>query len=195
MKRRLALALAALVGLTACLAAARPAVADDYTLDKAHAAVVFSISHMGMSVTYGRFNAITGNYTLDPDAAKCAFKVSIKTDSVDTNNADRDKHLRSPDFLNAGEFPLISFESTKVAAHQDGEKTVYDVTGKMTMHGVTKEITLPLKKLGEGGGGRQYRSGFVCETTLKRSDYGMTNMLPGVGDEVEIKISFEGIRK
>jgi polyisoprenoid-binding protein YceI len=191
MKRRLALALT----LAACLAAARPVAADDYTLDEAHASVFFAVSHAGMSYTYGRFNVIKGAYTLDADPTKCAFKVSIQTDSVDTNNGGRDRHLRSPDFFNAEEFPVISFESTKVAARQVDGKTVYDVTGAMTMHGVTKEITLPLKKLGEGQGGRDYRSGFLCETTLKRSDYGMTNNIPAIGDEVEIKISFEGVRK
>ena len=191
MKRRLALALA----LAACLAPARPVAADDYPLDKGHASVFFAISHMGLSYTYGRFNALNATYTLDPDAAKCVFKFSIQTDSVDTGNKGRDDHLRSPDFFNAGEFPIISFESTKVAAREVEGKTVYDVTGKMTMHGVTKEITLPLTKLGEGQGGRDYRSGFLCETTLKRSDYGINGGLPAIGDEVEIKISFEGIRK
>ena len=193
LKSRLTLALA----LVASLAAqARPAHADDYAVDEAHTSIVFGISHMGFSVTYGRFNKLKGAFSLDaadPTASK--FQLAIEAGSIDTNNAQRDGHLKSPDFLNAAEFPVITFESTKVATRQDGDKTVYDVTGNFTMHGVTKEVTLPLTKLGEGEGPGGYRAGFLCETKLLRSEYGMDKMLPGVGDEVTILISFEGVKQ
>jgi len=183
--------------LVACLAiSSRPAVADDYKIDDSHTSVIFGISHMGLSYTYGRFNKVSGTYALDAtDATKSTFKVVIDAASVDTNNQGRDNHLRGPDFFNAGEFPLITFESTKVAARQEGEKTVYDVTGNMTMHGVTKEITLALVKLGEANMGRDYRTGFLCDVKLKRSDFGMSGGIPNVGDEVAITISFEGVRQ
>lgn len=187
------------ISLVASLAVpSRPAMADDYAVDGAHTAIIFGISHMGLSFTYGRFNKVTGAYVLDAaDPAKCKFQLAIDAASIDTNNAGRDKHLTGPDFLNVGEFPVITFESTKVTAKKVGEKTVYSVTGDMTMHGVKKEITLELTKLGEGEGpgGRDYRSGFLCDTKLLRSEFGMTNMLPGIGDEVAITISFEGVKK
>jgi len=195
MRFRMKFALALAITL---VAGGRPVLADDYKIDDAHTSVIFGISHMGMSFTYGRFNKVSGTYVLDAaDATKCVFKVAIDAASVDTNNKGRDDHLRGPDFLNTSEFPVITFESTKVATRQDGDKTVYDVTGNMTMHGVTKEITLPLVKLGEGQGPGPmgYRSGFLCDTKLMRSEFGMTNMIPGIGDEVAITISFEGVRQ
>lgn len=195
MKRRLTLAFA----LAATLAAsARPALADDYVLDDSHTSVIFGISHLGLSLTYGRFNKVSGKYTLDAaDPAASKFQFAIDAASIDTNNANRDNHLRSADFLNTGEFPVISFTSTKVAVGEHEGKTVYEVTGDMTMHGVKKEVTLRLVKLGEGPGpgGRGYRSGFLCDAHLLRSDFGMTGGIPDIGDEVAITISFEGVRQ
>ncbi len=195
MKTRLTLALALLAALAA---QTRPAVADDFALDETHTSVIFGISHMGISLTYGRFNKVTGTYTLDAaDPAASKFQFSIAAESVDTNNAQRDGHLRSADFLNAAEFPVITFTSKQVVAKQEGDKPAYDVTGDLTMHGVTKEITLTFVKLGEGAGpqGGDFRTGFLCDTHLLRSDYGMDKHLPGVGDEVAITISFEGVRQ
>ncbi len=194
MKRRLLLALALVASLAAQV---RPAHADDYAVDDSHTAVVFGINHLGYSITYGRFNKVKGSFTLDAaDPTACKFQLAIEAASIDTNNEGRDKHLKTPDFLNAGEFPVISFESTKVAARQDGDKTVYDVTGNFTMHGVTKEVTLPLVKLGEGPGPQGgYIAGFACETKLLRSEYDMKGGLPAIGDEVTILISFEGAKQ
>jgi polyisoprenoid-binding protein YceI len=178
-------------------AGARPAVADDFALDQAHASIIFGISHMGLSYTYGRFNKMAGEFSLDAaDPAKSTFKLTIDAASIDTANAARDKHLNSGDFLNTGEFPLITFESTKVATREVEGKTVYDVTGNFTMHGVTKEITIALTLLGQGAGPQgDQRAGFMCDTKLMRSTYGMDKMLPAIGDEVAITISFEGIEK
>jgi polyisoprenoid-binding protein YceI len=173
--------------------------ADEYEVDNAHTSVIFGVSHMGYSFSYGRFNKVSGAYTLDaakPEAS--TFAIAIDANSIDTNNADRDKHLKSPDFFSAGEFPVISFKSNKVAAKPaEGGALVYEVTGELTMHGVTKPLTLQLQKLGEGPGptGQDYRSGFNCQTKLKRSEFGMTKMVGPVGDEVAITISFEGVRK
>jgi polyisoprenoid-binding protein YceI len=191
---RLLLSLALLASL---VSAAQPAVADDFALDESHTSIIFGISHMGLSYTYGRFNKMTGAFSLDAaDPAKSTCKLTIDAASIDTNNAGRDTHLKSSDFLNTGEFPLITFESTKVAAREADGKTVYDVTGNFTMHGVTKEVTLALTLLGQGPGPRgEQRAGFMCDAKLMRSEYGMDKMLPGVGDEVAITISFEGIKK
>lgn len=197
---RMMLALALAAGFAS---AASTATADDYALDESHAGISFRINHMGFSYTYGRFNKMAGGFTLDPaDPAKTTFKLSIDASSIDTGNEARDKHLVNSDFLNASEYPLITFESTSVKAAQAEGKKMLMVTGNFTMHGVTKEITLPIQLLGQGPGMRgEERAGFLCETTLKRSDYGMDKMLAGpdgkggIGDEVDFAISFEGVKK
>lgn len=167
--------------------------ADSYALDPGHTAVVFAIKHLNMSYTYGRFNDINGQFTLDAqNADNSSFKVTIKTHSIDTGLKKRDDHLRSPDFFNANQFPVITFESTGVKM----SGTVYHVSGNLTLHGITKPITLELQKLGEGNDPwGNYRAGFATELTIKRSDYGMANMPEAVGDDVKLMISFEGLRQ
>jgi polyisoprenoid-binding protein YceI len=195
MLRRLTLVVAF---AAATLSQGPPAAADDFKLDESHTSIIFGISHMGLSYTYGRFNKAAGTYTLDAaDPSASQFKFTIDAASVDTGNVNRDNHLKNADFLNTGEFPLITFESTKVATKQEDGKLVYVVTGNMTMHGVTKELELNLIKLGEGSGprGGDFRTGFLCDVKLLRSDFGMTNNIPAVGDEVAITISFEGVRQ
>jgi polyisoprenoid-binding protein YceI len=195
MKSRFALAAA----LVACLIVGpRSLRADDYKLDEGHTSVIFGISHMGLSLTYGRFNEVKGSYSLDAaDPAKSKFEFTINAQSIDTNNPGRDNHLRGADFLSADEFPTITFASTKVATKEADGKKVYVVTGDMTMHGVKKEVTLDLALLGEGPGpqGNDHRSGFLCDVRLLRSEFGMTKFIPNIGDEVAITISFEGVRQ
>jgi polyisoprenoid-binding protein YceI len=169
------------------------AAADDYVVDDMHTAATFKIAHVGLSWTYGRFNDITGAFTIDPaDPAKTSFTLNIKTETVDTNNKKRDDHLRSPDFFNVKQFPIITFKSTTVTPIKDG----YQVTGDLTLHGVTKSITFPLK----GGATAEFpkgvqRTGFSTELVLKRSEFGMDKMVGPVGDEVYVAISFEGVKK
>jgi polyisoprenoid-binding protein YceI len=172
--------------------AAAPARAEEYVLDPAHAAVSFKISHLGLSWTHGRFNDVSGSFTLDPNPASCSFSLTIKADSLDTANAKRDQHLKSPDFFNTKQFPTISFKSTSVRAVKDG----YAVTGDLTLHGVTKPVTFSLM------GGRKaefpkgvQRTGFSTELVLKRSQFGIEKFAEAVGDDVHISISFEGTRK
>jgi polyisoprenoid-binding protein YceI len=183
--------LAALL-LLAGLAPSAPA-ADDYALDEMHSAVTFKVSHLGLSWTYGRFNDVSGSFTIDPDNAdKCSFSLNVKVASLDTNNKKRDDHLRSPDFFNVKTYPTITFKSTSVKAAKDG----YEVTGELTLHGETKSVTFPLK----GGRKAEFpkgvrRTGFSTELVIKRSDFGMDKMKPAIGDEVYIAISFEGTKK
>ena len=172
---------------------AAPAPADDYAIDGMHTAVCFKISHLGLSWTHGRFNDVSGGFSIDPaDAAKCSFNLTLKAESVDTGNSKRDEHLRSPDFFNAKQFPALTFQSTAVKAIQDG----YQVTGNLTLHGVTRQLTFQLV------GGRKaefpkgvQRTGYTTELTLKRSEFGMDKMLEAVGDDVHISVSFEGTKK
>lgn len=172
---------------------AAPAPADDYTLDGMHTAATFKASHLGLSWVHGRFNDVKGSFRIDPaDAAKCSFSLNIKAESLDTGNAKRDEHLRSPDFFNVKQFPGLTFQSTSVKSIKDG----YEVTGDLSLHGVSKSVTFPLL------GGRKaefpkgvQRTGFSTELSIKRSDFGMDKMLEAIGDEVFISISFEGVKK
>ena len=126
-----------------------------------------------------------------------SFNSRINVGSIDTNNAKRDEHLRGPDFFNANQFPAITFQSTAVsAAPNEAGETVYEVTGDLTMHGVTRPVTLALRLLKEGQGREgEDRNGFLCEKHLNRSEFGMTNMVPAIGDEVAVTISFEGVKQ
>ena len=170
------------------------ATADDYVIDAAHSGISFQISHLGLSYVQGRFNEFNGGFTIDTsDPAKSAFALTIKTESVDTNNAGRDKHLRSPDFFNVKQFPAITFASTAVKAIEGG----YEVTGDLTLHGETKPVTFSLK----GGKSAQFppgvqRTGFsTSQIVVKRNDFGVGKPMPVLGDDVYISISFEGTKK
>jgi polyisoprenoid-binding protein YceI len=186
---------AGILAFAGLLAATSRCTADDYTIDPAHSGVTFKISHLGLSWVQGRFNELAGAFTLDPrdeTGSKCAFNITIKADSIDTNNAKRDGHLRSPDFLNAKQFPGISFKSTAVERIKDG----YQVTGNFTMHGVTKPITFALL----GGLHKEFpkgvlRTGFSAELALKRSEFGMEKFVDTIGDNVYIGICFDGVKK
>ncbi len=184
------------VRLLACVvllaAVAVPVIADDYTLDGMHTSVSFKASHLGLSWTHGRFNDVGGSFQIDPDAGKCSFSLTIKTESVDTGNAKRDGHLRSPDFFNVKQFPALTFKSTEVKPIKDG----YQVIGDLTLHGVTKSVSFPLV----GGRKAEFpkgveRTGYSTELSIKRSDFGMDKMVEAIGDEVFISISFEGTKK
>jgi polyisoprenoid-binding protein YceI len=182
------LVLVAVVGT----AMAVPALADDYTVDAAHTAVAFKISHLGLSWTNGRFKEVSGSFSIDtasPAASK--FDITAKTASVDTDNGKRDEHLRGPDFFNAREFADINFKSTAVKAVAGG----FEVTGDLTLHGVKKPITVVLV----GGRTAEFpkgvkRTGYSADFKVKRSEFGMDKMLEAIGDEVIISVSFEGTR-
>ena len=172
--------------------------AETFVIDNSHTSVIFGISHLGYSYTYGRFNEVKGGYVLDrenPEASQ--FQININAASIDTNDEKRDQHLKSPDFFNVKQFPQISFQSTGITVDEteDG-KTYYHIAGKLTIHGVTRDVTLRTEKLDEGKGPYgAYRSGFIHQSKINRSDFGMTNMIPMIGDEVAITVSFEGIRQ
>ncbi|MGH9677898.1 MAG: YceI family protein [Candidatus Acidiferrum sp.] len=167
--------------------------ADDFSVDDAHQAFAFKISHLGLSWTHGRFGDVSGTFTIDAsDPSKSAFNLTIKTESVDTGNKKRDDHLRSPDFFNVKQYPVITFKSTSVKRAAEG----LEVTGDLTMHGVTKSITFPLK----GGRTAQFppgihRTGYSTELVLKRGEFGIKTFAGPVGDDVYVSISFEGVKK
>lgn len=167
--------------------------ADTYAIDVSHTAALFKINHLGFSNTWGRFNDVSGSVTWDDaDPAKSSVKIVIKTDSVDSGNAKKDEHLKSPDFFSVKEFPELTFTSKKV---EKKEGNLYHVTGDFSLHGVTKELTIPVTKMGAGKDpwGKD-RIGFDSVFTIKRSDYGMAFGLPGIGDEVQITFATEGVK-
>jgi polyisoprenoid-binding protein YceI len=164
--------------------------AAHYEIDGSHSAVVFRVKHVDISYTYGRFDDISG--TVDFGGSN-AVSITIKTASVNTGNDKRDGHLQSPDFFAAKEFPTITFEST---GWKSAGGDSYDVTGNLTLHGVTKSVTARVEKTGEGDRGKMgYRIGFHTEFDVKRSDFGMTKLAQAVGDDVHLAISVEGVRK
>jgi polyisoprenoid-binding protein YceI len=170
------------------------AFAETFKLDPAHSWLVFKIRHLDLASAWGLISAPTGSVTIDDaDASKNSVQIEAKIDTILTGNAQRDTHLKNPDFFDAKQFPTIGFKSTSVKKTADN---TYEVAGDFTMHGVTKPLTVTLKKTGEGDKGRQfgYRAGFETTFTIKRSDYGMTGMTNVVGDEVTIMASIEGTK-
>lgn len=180
------------LGLAVFAVSASAALADDYAIDPVHSSVTFKAEHMGISWVHGRFNTFSGSVSYDKTSpAKSSFEMTIKADSVDSGNKQRDAHLASPDFFDAKQFANITFKSTSVKPGKDG----LEVEGDLTMHGTTKKIKFLLKggKEVDGRGGKKV-IGFWTDLTLKRSDYGMKEM-QGLGDEVPVSISFEAGRK
>jgi polyisoprenoid-binding protein YceI len=174
--------------------------AADYVVDKTgqHAFVDFKISHLGYSYITGTFKDIDGKFSFDaakPEDSKIEFNVN--TASVFTNNAERDKHISSKDFLKVADFPKATFVSTSVKTtgkNADGKVTA-DVAGDLTIAGVTKPVVVKATFLGEGkdpwGG---YRAGFEGTTSIKRSDFGKMMDLGPQSDAVELYVTFEGVK-
>ncbi len=170
--------------------------AEDYVIDTkgAHAFIQFKISHLGYSWLLGRFNTFSGEFSYDeknPSAAK--VKVNIDVASIDSNHAERDKHLRGEDFLDVNNFPKASFVSTGFKELGDDKA---ELKGDLTLHGVTKPVTIAVTQVGHGDdpwGG--YRRGFQGETRFALADFDINYNLGPASKEVELYLSLEGVRK
>ncbi|RZI44429.1 polyisoprenoid-binding protein [Herbaspirillum sp. HC18] len=186
--------LIAAAGLALSVSAFANAPAGNYKIDPAHSVAYFEVGHAGgVSRFMGRFNDIAGDLVVDaPEKSK--IKVDIKTDSVDTKHEGLDKHLKSPDFFNAVQFPVMNFTSTGVTLNAAGEGTL---TGNLNLHGVTKPVTFKLKFIGTGPGMKgETRAGYVATSTIKRSDFGMSYGVPKAAtDEVDLRINIEAIKQ
>ena len=186
----LLLAAAALVPAASALSAPE---STTWAGDTVHSFVLFKVKHMGTSWSHGRFNDFTiSAQTADGGTNVTAAEFTLKTASVDTGNEKRDQHLQSPDFLNAKQFPEATFKSTAVKP-VDADTT--ELTGDLTFHGVTKPLTLKIVRVGSGDMRGTPIVGYETIFTLKRSDFGMTNMVGPVGDEITVTIGFEGAKK
>jgi polyisoprenoid-binding protein YceI len=170
--------------------------AKTYQIDATHSAVIFRAKHLGVTYNYGRFNEFSGNITMDEtDVSKSKVELEVKTASVDTANAKRDQHLRSPDFFNAKQFPVITFKSTEVSA-KAGQENMLEVTGDFDLHGVKKSITVDVELTGKANVTQKGELiGLETTFTIKRSGYGMNFGIPGVSDDIRITVSIEAAHK
>lgn len=187
----------AALACAALLLSAAPAraEAERYTLDKAHTQIMFKVSHLGFSFSHGRFPDFDGSFTFDREnPANSAVNVTIRTAGIQMDDQKWNDHLKNPDFFNVEAYPEMTFKSTGIKVLSD--KTA-DITGDLTLLGVTKPVTLHVthNKSDKFPFGDRYVSGFSATGTLKRSDFGMSYGLPGVGDEVQLMIEVEGVRE
>jgi polyisoprenoid-binding protein YceI len=168
-----------------------------YTIDKAHSETTFQVRHLVTRVR-GRFTDFEGQIEADEqNPGRSSVKVAIQAASIDTDQPERDAHLRSVDFFSADQFPTLSFASASIAP-AGGDS--YTVTGDLTIRGVTRRISVPVTFLGKATDpwGKQ-RVGFEAEFTINRKDFGLTwnaALETGgflVGDEVKISVSFQAI--
>ena len=181
--------------LLPALAAAEPVT---YKVDADHSGVSFTIRHFVSNVP-GRFRDFDGVIKYDKqNPAASSVEFTVKAPSIDTGNNDRDEHLRGPDFFDVQKFPTLTFTSTKVAAK---DADTLDVTGNLTMHGVTKQITIPVEVLGTVKTPNGEKAGFESSFTVNRKDYGIVwnRVLDAggsvLGEDVKVNISIEANRQ
>ncbi len=165
------------------------ALGDSYALDPVHCSAIFRIKHNNTSYVYGRINAPEGTLTYDPAKPEASsFDITMKAANIDTNNAQRDTHLKSASFFNAKEYPELTFKSKSVKK-ADGDSL--EVTGDLTIHGVTKPLTVKLDHTGDGAG----TIGFEATFTINRNDFDIKEMPGALGDDVRIMVAFEAKKK
>ncbi|MHC4136156.1 MAG: YceI family protein [Planctomycetota bacterium] len=164
---------------------------EAYEVDAVHSVVLFRIQHLGVSYFYGRFNDIAGSFNVSDEGAG-AVDITIRADSIDTNSEKRDGHLKSPDFLSVKQFPTITFKSERLV-RKGGKR--YQATGTLTLHGVSKEITVDLERVGSANAMGAYRTGFEGSFLISRSAHGMSWRPEALGDEIKLIVAIEGTRQ
>ena len=177
------------------LALSTQASATNWAVDPGHSAAVFKINHLGFSNVHGLIPGLEGAITLD-DAApeKSTFEFKVPMTNLTTGNAKRDEHLRSPDFFNAKQFANLEMKSKSIKK----KGADLEITGDLTIHGVTKPVTFVFKrgKTGKDPWGNE-RTGGETTFKIKRTDFGVSYMSkPGeVGDEVDVTVALEAVKK
>ena len=173
----------------------------EYIIDSSHSQVIFKVKHLAISTVTGHFDQFEGSYKLDSDnMSDSNVEATIVASSINTNDQKRDKHLRSDEFLDVEKFPSIAFKSKEIIK---GDGNNFQIVGDLTIHGVTKEVTLDATYEGHVGSdpwGKE-RTAFIANGKINRKDFGMTwnkALEAGglvVGDEVRMTLEVEGIRK
>ena len=163
--------------------------AGTYAVEPAHTRVLFAVSHMGFTTYYGDFTKVSGNLSIDPskpDAA--ALSISIPVATVSTTNPKLDEELKSAQWLDAGAYPAMTFTATKITPTGAG---LADVTGDLTLHGVTRPVTLAVKFNAVGVNPLDHKTtiGFEGSAHVHRSDFGVKTYVPLIGDDVTVIIS------
>lgn len=175
--------------------------AATYSIDPVHSAVFFGIAHGGgVGKFYGRFNQIRGTFTFDENSTDGAsFNITIPLESVDTNNAKRDEHVRGPEFFNVKQFPEATFKGNKVK-HVSGDD--FEISGTLSLHGESKPVTAKLHWRGTGEMRGTPIAGFEAKFSFKRTDFGITTYAApdggdggGLGNTVEVFVGIEARRE
>ena len=170
--------------------------AADYVIDNkgAHASINFKIKHLGYSWLTGRFDKFSGTFSYDSTNIEASkIEINIDTSSVNSNHAERDKHLKSGDFLEVNNFANAKFVSSSVT---DKGNNKLEIKGLLTLHGVSKDVVIDAEKVGEGNdpwGG--YRVGFSGTTTIGLKDFGIKMDLGPASSHVQLDLYFEGIKQ
>lgn len=172
------------------------AMSADYVIDTkgAHASIQFRVKHLGYSWLVGRFNKFEGEFSYDAESPeKTRIEVNIDPASIDSNHAERDKHLRGDDFLHVRKYRVSKFIGTGLEVLADGSMVL---KGDFTLHGHTNPIQIQVSEVGEGkdpwGG---YRHGFTGFTTINTSDYGFKSILGPESRQIELFLNIEGVRQ
>ena len=163
--------------------------AGRYAVEPQHTQIGFAVSHMGFTTYYGHFSNASGSLQLSPtDPAASQLEISVPVDTVSTTSDKLDGELKSPDWLDATHFPQMTFRSTKIVA---SGADAADVTGNLTLHGVTKPVTLHARFVGAGTNplDKKYTVGFQIGGEINRSDFGVKAYVPMIGDAVQLTIS------
>ncbi|MGB4108118.1 MAG: YceI family protein [Alphaproteobacteria bacterium] len=181
----------ALLGVAIMAGFAGPASAEKFILDKPHTQIIFKVNHMGFSHSFGKFTDYAGEINYDEtDPAKSNADVTIQTSSLDLDDDKWNEHMKSKDFFDVEKFPTMTFKSTGI--EKTGDKTA-NITGDLTLLGVTKPVTLAVQQNNMGKHPMKSISatGFSATGKIKRSDFGMSGGIPMVSDEVDLIIEVE----
>jgi polyisoprenoid-binding protein YceI len=178
---------------------AQIATTGNYTIDPMHTSIYFQINHMGLTNVHGRLGKFEGKIVQNADLSRSSVQFTAQTDSIDTNVAPRDTHLKSKDFFEVEKYPTLNFKSTKIGKWGDG----YVAVGDLTIKDVTKQVRIPFKYYGPlpGGGDQPERIGIIAEPIqINRRDFNVNygnnlpNGIPAIGDYVTILLAVEATR-
>lgn len=181
------------LAMLSALLLATPMAAAEYAIDGSHSSALFKVKHLDTAYFYGMFKDVSGTVSYDAaNPSNSKIEVTIASGSVDSRNGNRDDHIKSPDFLNAKQFPTISFKSTGVKASGDD----LTITGDLTLHGVTKSVTVDAKRT---GGGKHPRSGkdiigFHASFSVDRTAHDMDFMVGPLAKDIEFVLSIEAAK-